>query len=59
MLRLPNELGNGGTGRNLATLTEHKRETRKGDVNNHSSEYHRLTYHAIDWGSAKLHNLHD
>ena len=34
----------GETGRNLATrLTEHKRATRKGDVNNHIAEHHRLT----------------
>ena len=32
------------TGRNLKTrLTEHKRATRKGDVNNHIAEQHRLS----------------
>ena len=43
----------GETGRNLTTrLTEHKRATRKGDVNNHIAEHHRLTNHTIDcWGN--------
>ena len=40
--------------RNLTTrLTEHKRATRKGDVNNHIAEHHRLTNHTIDWDSAQ------
>ena len=44
----------GETGRNLNTrLTEHKRATRNGDVNNHISEHHRLTNHKIDWDSAE------
>ncbi|KAL9969279.1 hypothetical protein ACROYT_G021476 [Oculina patagonica] len=44
----------GETGRNLTTrLTEHKRATRNGDVNNHISEHHRLTKHKIDWDSAE------
>ena len=44
----------GETGRNLTTrLTEHKRTTRKGDVNNHIAEHHRLTNHTIDWDSAQ------
>ncbi|KAL9972918.1 hypothetical protein ACROYT_G019312, partial [Oculina patagonica] len=44
----------GETGRNLNTrLTEHKRATRNGDVNNHISEHHRLTKHKIDWDSAE------
>ena len=44
----------GETGRNLTTrLTEHKRATRKGDVNNHIAEHHRLTKHTIDWDSAQ------
>ena len=44
----------GETGRNLKTrLTEHKRETRNGDVNNHIAEHHRLTNHTIDWDSAQ------
>ena len=34
-------------------LTEHKRATRKGDVNNHIAEHHRLTNHTIDWDSAQ------
>ena len=42
------------TDRNLNTrLTEHKRATRNGDVNNHISEHHRYTNHRIDWDSAK------
>ena len=44
----------GETGRNLSTrLTEHKRATRKGDVNNHIAEHHRLTNHTIDWDSVQ------
>ena len=44
----------GETGRNLKTrLTEHKRATRNGDVNNHIAEHHRLTNHTIDWDSAQ------
>ena len=44
----------GETGRNLNTrLTEHKRATRNGDVNNHISEHHRLTNHKIDWDSSE------
>ena len=44
----------GETGRNLTTrLTEHKRATRKGDVNNHIAEHHRRTNHTIDWDSAQ------
>ena len=44
----------GETSRNLATrLTEHKRATRKGDVNNYIAEHHRLTNHTIDWDSAQ------
>ena len=44
----------GETGRNLKIrLTEHKRATRNGDVNNHIAEHHRLTNHTIDWGSAQ------
>ena len=44
----------GETGRNLTTrLTEHKRATRKGDVNNHIAEHHRLTNHTIDWDAAQ------
>ena len=43
----------GDTGRNLSTrLTEHKRATRKGDVNNHIAEHHLKTKHQIDWDSA-------
>ena len=42
------------TGRNLTTrLTEHKLATRKGDVNNHIAEHHRLMNHTIDWDSAQ------
>ena len=44
----------GETGRNLNTrLTEQKRRTRNGDVNNHISEHHRLTNHKINWDSAQ------
>ena len=38
---------------NLSTrLTEHKRATRNGDVNNHIAEHHLQTKHQIDWDSA-------
>ena len=44
----------GETGRNLETrLTEHKRATTNGDINNHIAEHHRLTNHNIDWDSAQ------
>ena len=40
----------GETGRNLSTrLTEHKRATRNGDVNNHIAEHHLQTKRRIDW----------
>ena len=43
----------GETGRNLSTrLTEHKRATRNGDVNNHIAEHHLQTKHRTDWDSA-------
>ena len=43
----------GETGRNLSTrLTEHKRATRNGDVNNHIAKHHLKTKHQIDWDSA-------
>ena len=43
----------GQTGRNRSTwLTEHKRATRNGDVNNHIAEHHLKTKHQIDWDSA-------
>ena len=43
----------GETSRNLSTrLTEHKRATRNGDVNNHIAEHHLKTKHQIDWDSA-------
>ena len=42
----------GETGRNPRTrLTEHKRATRNGDVNNHIAEHHLKTKHKTDWGS--------
>ena len=42
----------GETGRNLSTrLTEHKRATRNGDINNHIAEHHLKTKHQIDWDS--------
>ena len=44
----------GETGRNLETrLTEHREATRKGDVNNHIAEHHRLPNLNIDWDSAQ------
>ena len=43
----------GETGRNFSTrLTEHKRATRNGDVNNHIAEHHLQTKHQMDWDSA-------
>ena len=43
----------GETGRNLSTrLTEHKRATRNGDVNNHIAEHHLQTKPQMDWDSA-------
>ena len=43
----------GETGRNLSTrLTEHKRATKNGDVNNHIPEHHLKTKHQIDSDSA-------
>ena len=43
---------NGETGRNLnIRLTEHKRATKNGDVNN--PEHHLYTNHRIDWDSAE------
>ena len=40
-------------GRNFSTrLTEHKRATKNGDVNNHIAEHHLQTKHQIDWDSA-------
>ena len=42
----------GETGRNPSTrLTEHKRATKNGDVNNHIAEHHLKTKHQIDWNS--------
>ena len=44
----------GETDRNLSTrLTEHKRATRNGDVNNHIAEHYLQTKHQIDWDSAR------
>ena len=44
----------GETGRNLnVRLTEHKRTTRNGDINNHIAEHHLKTNHRIDWDSAE------
>ena len=41
------------TGGNLGTrLTENKRATRNGDVNNHIAEHHLQTKHKIDWPAA-------
>ena len=42
------------TGRNLNTrLTEHKRATRNGDLNNNIAQHHLQTNHRIDWDSAE------
>ena len=44
----------GETGRNLnVRLTEHKRATRNGDINNDIAEHHLKTNHRIDWDSAE------
>ena len=44
----------GETGRNLnIRLTDHKRATRNGDINNHIAEHHLKTNHKIDWDSAE------
>ena len=43
----------GETGRNLTTrLNEHKRATKKGDLNNNIAEQHLKAGHTIDWNSA-------
>ena len=42
----------GGTGGLLSRVTEHKRATRNGDVNNHIAEHHLKMKHQIDWDSA-------
>ena len=34
-------------------LTEHKRATRNGDLNNNIAEHHLQTNHRIDWDSAE------
>ena len=42
------------TGRNLIVrLTEHRRATRNGDLNNNIAEHHLQTNHRIDWDSAE------
>ena len=44
----------GETGRNLnVRLTEHRRATRNGDLNNNIAEHHLQTNHRIDWDSAE------
>ena len=44
----------GETGRNLnIRLTEHKRATKNGDVNNHIAEHHLHMNHKINWDSAE------
>ena len=44
----------GETGRNLnVRLTEHKRATRNGDINNHVAEHHLKTNNRMDWDSAE------
>ena len=43
----------GETGRNITTRpSEHKRATKKGDLNNNIAEHHLKTSHTIDWDSA-------
>ena len=43
----------GETGRNLTIqLNEHKRATKKGDLNNNIIEHHLKKSHTIDWDSA-------
>ena len=43
----------GETERNLTMwLTEHKRATKKGNLNNNIAKHHLKTNHAIDWDSA-------
>ena len=43
----------GETGRNLTTqLNEHKRATKKGDINNNNAKNHLKASHTIDWDSA-------
>ena len=43
----------GDTGRNLTTrLTEHKRATKKGDLNNNIPDHHLKTSRTIDWDPA-------
>ena len=43
----------GETGRNLITrLKEHRRATKKGDLNNNIAKHHLKTSHTIDWDSA-------
>ena len=52
MLRLPGHLYRWDI-RNLTTrLKEHKRATKKGDVNNNIAEHHLKTSHTIYWDSA-------
>ena len=55
MLRLPGHLRYiGETGRNLNKwLTEHKRATRNGDLNNNIAEGHLQTNQRINWDSAE------
>ena len=53
MLRLPGHLY-WWDRQNLNTrLTEHKRATRNGDLNNNIAEHHLQTNHRIDWDSAE------
>ena len=49
----------GETDRNLSTrLTEHKRATRNGDVNNHIAEHYLQTKHQIDWDCEMYHKFY-
>ena len=47
-------------GENVSTrLTEHKRATKNGDVNNHIAEHHLKTKHQIDWDSATCRDMYN
>ena len=44
----------GETSRNRnAQITEHKRATKIGDINNNIAEHHSKTKHSVDWDSSK------
>jgi len=45
-------IGENGRNSNIQ-LTEHKRATKNGAINNHIAEHHLKTNHRIDWNSAE------